>query len=46
MTTKIIVEMDEDLLKAIDNKIKLGDFNDRDEAINKCVKYYTLVVVK
>ncbi len=46
MTTKIIVEMDEDLLKAIDNKIKLKDFKNRDDAINKCVKYYILVVVK
>ena len=46
MTTRIIVELDEDLLNAIDNKIKLGNFKDRDEAINKCVKYYILVVVK
>ena len=41
-----MVEMDEDLLKALDNKIKLGDFKNRDEAINKYVKYYILVVVK
>ncbi len=45
MTTRIIIEMDEDLLKAIDNKIKSGKFKNRDETINYYTKYGILIVI-
>lgn len=46
MTTKITIEMDENLLKILDNKIKQGKFKGRDEVINYYVKYGMLVMLK
>ncbi len=46
MTTRITVEMDEDLLKMIDNMIEIKRFEGRDEAINYYVKHGMLVMLK
>ena len=46
MTTKIIIEIDEDILKMLDNKIKLGSFKDKGDAINYYIKRGILVEVE
>ena len=38
--------MDEDLLKLLDNKVKQNIFKDRDDAINRYVKYGILVIIR